>query len=121
MLVRPLVFGGLVLFPAFVPTNDVCASTGDSYIYALYYRTGSAYSVPVIGTTPKSGKEYVNRSTWIGEGMASAVVVHVGHGSSQGKATAYVQTSTGALTGITMDNTEGGITSRLISWHYGRE
>ena len=109
-----------MLFPTFVPTNDVCASTGDSYLYALYYRTGTAYSASVIGTNKPASEEYMNRSIDLGQGMASAAVVHMGHGNSEGKATAYVQTSTGALTDIEIDS-KGGITSRFVSWHDARD
>ena len=80
--------------------------------------TGTAYSAPVIGVSSETGADYVNRSTSLGEGMASAAVLHVGQGSSTGKATAYVQTSTGELTGIEIE-TNAPITSRLVSWHYG--
>ena len=97
---RPLVFGGLVLFPTFTPTNDPCSSSGTAKLYALYYLTGSAYSAPIIGTTDiGSGKKEVNSSTDLGAGIASQVVVHIGHGGGNGKTTAYVQKSTGENVG----------------------
>ncbi|MEE8478186.1 MAG: PilC/PilY family type IV pilus protein, partial [Gemmatimonadales bacterium] len=99
-LVRPLVLGGVVLFPTYVPAGDPCGSTGESHLYALYYLTGSAYSTPVIGKdTGAGGTEYVKRSTALGEGMASEVAVHVGHNSARGAAKAFVQKSTGEMTG----------------------
>ena len=119
-LVRPVVFGGAVLFPTFVPDSNACGATGESYLYALYYLTGSAYSLPVIGKdTGGGGTEYVKRSTALGTGMASEVAVHVGHGSSQGKVKAFVQMSTGGTIGIDGDLPDGAIVSRIITWHQG--
>ncbi len=115
-LSKPLVIGGLVLFPTFVPDNDPCASSGNSHMYALYYRTGSAYHTPVIGTTPSGSNKNVNRRTGIGSGMASQAVVHKGKGSSGGKTTAYVQKSSGELTAISVD-TAGPVTSRFVTWY----
>ncbi len=52
--------------------------------------------------------------------MASAAVIYMGYGSSHGQATAYVQTSSGALTGIAIDS-RGAITSRFVSWYNAGE
>ncbi len=119
-LARPAIFGGLVLFPTFLPgidASDPCSvSLGTSTMYALYYRTGSGYNSDVIGTTDGSGgKKYVNRSTSLGAGLASQAVVHVGHNSSNGRATAFVKKSTAELFRIEIDSV-GAITSRLLTW-----
>ncbi len=119
-LFRPLVIGGLVLFPTFVPTNDVCTSTGDSYMYVLYYLTGSAYSAPVVGTTSSGPNKNVNRSIALGSGMTSEAVVHIGQGGSGGKATAYIQKSTAELTAISF-NTPGVVPSRFLTWYNTRD
>ncbi len=120
VLSRPTVFGGLVLFPTFVPGgaggNDPCGtSLGESFIYALYYLTGSAYSSPVVGTTSSGSNELVNRSTSVGAGMTSQAVVHMGHDSKFGKARAFVKKSTAEIMRIELTTT-GGITSRRLSW-----
>ncbi|MEE8267762.1 MAG: PilC/PilY family type IV pilus protein, partial [Gemmatimonadales bacterium] len=117
VLARPLVFGGLVVFPTFTPTSEICNSTGSSNLYALYYKTGSAYSSPVIGnTTDGSGTDYVNRSTSMGQGLSTEAVVHLGKGSGDGKAGVFTQNSLGQLFRLEV-NTTGGITSRLLSWY----
>ncbi len=116
-LSRPIALGGIVLFPTFVPANDPCAASGESYLYALYYRTGSAYSSPVIGTSPGSGSnKIVNRSTSLGVGMASQAVVHIGKGGSGGKATAYIQKSSGEITSIGF-NSPAALPSRFMTWY----
>jgi type IV pilus assembly protein PilY1 len=73
----PVVFAGAVFFPTLVPTNDFCASTGTSYLYALYYKTGSAYSSPIIGTSAAGANTNNNTRISIGEGVASQVAVHI--------------------------------------------
>ncbi len=104
---------------AFAPVKDPCGATGQSYLYALYYLTGSAYSTPVIGTDPGTGgKEYNKRATDLGVGMAARVVVHIGKGGSSGAMKAFVQKSTAELAGIDI-NAPGEIVSRLITWFEG--
>ena len=73
----PVVFAGAVFFPTLVPTNDFCSSTGTSYLYALYYKTGSAYSSPIIGTSASGANTNNNTRIGIGEGVASQVAVHI--------------------------------------------
>ena len=83
----PVVLAGAVFFPTLVPTNDFCSSTGTSYLYALYYKTGSAYSSPVIGTTASGANTNSNTRIGLGEGVASQVAIHIdGTGTSNGSA-----------------------------------
>ena len=81
----PVVLAGAVFFPTLVPTNDFCSSTGTSYLYALYYKTGSAYSSPIIGTTASGANTNSTTRITMGEGVASQVAVHIdGTGTSNG-------------------------------------
>ena len=48
---NPVVLGGIVFFPTFLPSSDVCVAAGSSSLYALYYVTGGAYSSPIVGMT----------------------------------------------------------------------
>ncbi|MDP1770178.1 MAG: PilC/PilY family type IV pilus protein [Nitrospirota bacterium] len=80
---NPVVIAGAVFFPTLVPTNDFCSSTGTSYLYALYYKTGSAYSSPVIGTSVSGANTISNTRVLMGEGVASQVAIHIdGSGGS---------------------------------------
>ncbi len=116
---RPIIFGGMVLFPTFTPDSDVCNQGGDSTLYALYYRAGSAFSSPVIGVTAAGTNKNINGKVGLGKGLASQAVVHLGKGSSHGKVTAYVQKSDGEL--LSMDIfLAGALSSRFISWHDSR-
>ncbi len=115
-LARPVVVGGIAFFPTFTPTNDPCAATGDSNLYALHYLTGSASPTPVIGTTTSGSNQISNRSTGLGKGLVSEVVVQLGKGSTQGSARAFVQKSTGEITSVETKNL-GPVVSRFMSWY----
>jgi Tfp pilus tip-associated adhesin PilY1 len=54
-VVNPTLVAGTIFFPTFAPTNAFCASDGASYLYALFYKTGTAATAPVIGTTESGG------------------------------------------------------------------
>ena len=97
-----VVFGGAVFFPTLIPTNDFCGSDGKSYLYALYYKTGSAYSSPIIGTTASGANSISNSRVLMGDGVASQVAIHIqGTGGLSGGTptpddTACSQMSTGS-------------------------
>ncbi|ULA59185.1 MAG: Putative Type IV pilus assembly protein PilY1 [Nitrospira sp.] len=80
----PTVFGGVVFFPTFIPTNDICVSSGTSRLWALFYKTGSAYQEPIIGTTASGTNKTVNKFGSLGEGLAFGIVVHMGSGRDGG-------------------------------------
>jgi type IV pilus assembly protein PilY1 len=126
VLASPVVFGGIVYFPTFIPTNDICASSGTSYLYSLFYKTGSAYTESIIGTTPgASGNVNVSGKISLGEGLAFGGVTHIGSGSDGGAPIKICNnTSTGALL-CTESNVAGGPNSGIpdprshfISWIY---
>ena len=126
VLASPVVFGGIVYFPTFIPTNDICASSGTSYLYSLFYKTGSAYTESIIGTTPgASGNVNVLGKLSLGEGLAFGGVTHIGSGSDGGAPIKICNnTSTGALL-CTESNVAGGPgsgipdpRSHFISWIY---
>ena len=84
----PVVLAGAVFLPTLVPTNDFCSSTGTSYLYALYYKTGSAYSSPIIGTAASGANTNNSTRITLGEGVASQVAIHIdGPGTSTGSST----------------------------------
>lgn len=106
---KPTVIGGVVLFTTFVPDSDTCALGGNSWFYALYFETGSAYSSSVIGT---SGGAVLKKSTSSSVGMASSIAIHSGRESG---AKAFVQMSTGEATVISF-TTAINIKSAIIAW-----
>jgi len=102
---KPTILGGIVLFPTFKPTNDVCAYGGDSYLYAPYYETGTANDEPVIGfgttTVDKNGETYreIARKITLGSGMPTHAVIH----SGQEGVVSLIQLGTGVIMEIEVD------------------
>ncbi|GKS66122.1 hypothetical protein YTPLAS72_34260 [Nitrospira sp.] len=113
-VVNPTLVAGTVLFPTFAPANDFCASDGASYLYALFYKTGTASTAPVIGTTTSGSNTNVNAKTSLGTGLASSGTIHCGQGCSYN-----VQMSTGAFT--QGDVKLEGNYSRYVSWVHQRD
>jgi type IV pilus assembly protein PilY1 len=122
----PVVLAGAVFFPTLVPTNDFCSSTGTSYLYALYYKTGSAVPTPIIGTSVSGANTNANTRMNLGDGVASQVAIHIdgtgtSNGSSAGAAPggppikACSQMSTGSSTCIDA-NAPNPPWSRYVSW-----
>jgi type IV pilus assembly protein PilY1 len=109
----PTVFGGVVFFPTFTPTNDVCASSGTSKLFALFYKTGSAYQEPIIGTSASGTNQNVNASITLGAGLAFGAVAHTGGGSSPFQV--LINNSEGNLNGTDV-NVAIDPRSRYLSW-----
>ncbi|MGB5984849.1 MAG: PilC/PilY family type IV pilus protein, partial [Desulfobacterales bacterium] len=85
--------GGLLTFTTFVPDDDICAFEGTSSLYALYYKSGTAYKKPAIGSegqtdgvdndgdgsTDEAGEEggRIFTKTSLGRGLALTPNLHV--------------------------------------------
>lgn len=106
---KPTVIGGVVLFTTFVPDADICALGGNSWFYAIYYETGSAYSSSIIGV---SGGTVLKKSTASSVGMASSIAIHSGRETG---AKAFVQMSTGQASVISF-KTAFDIKSGIVAW-----
>ncbi len=107
---KPTIIGGLVLFTTFEPGQDICGFGGDSFFYAVFYETGTAYMTSTIGTDVATNE--ISRRESAGTGMASSVAVHSGR---QDGASAFVQLSTGEATAIGFTPALD-IKSKIISW-----
>ena len=105
----------LTLFTSYTPSTDSCIAEGSSSLYAVYYKTGTAYPNAGLGNVPCSTCSQIGNpdlsqaSISVGTGVMREVVV-VGGGSGGGNActgancgTVIGGTSTGAVvqTGIT--------------------
>jgi type IV pilus assembly protein PilY1 len=98
---KPSLLGGMVYAPSFVPNGDICGYGGESYLYGLYYETGTAYFEPGFennGTTTVdiNGQpvDQVVDKTTLGYGKASSLGIHVGQEEG---AKGYIQQSTGTV------------------------
>jgi Tfp pilus tip-associated adhesin PilY1 len=106
-LTKPTILGNIVLFPTFDPNDDLCDYGGDSYLFALYYETGTAYMKSVIGTEGTititvSGdpKDLIVKKKYLGPGMPTSAVIHAG---SQEGVKAMVQLGTGVVEEVDVD------------------
>lgn len=83
---KPLAVGNVVFFTTFIPDADGCSGTGDTYLFALDYKTGLPPAHPVMDITGDgkvndddkvtvSGVSVIPAGIWIGRGQGSAPVI----------------------------------------------
>jgi type IV pilus assembly protein PilY1 len=109
-IVAPTIIAGAVLFPTFIPTNDICVAAGDSNLYALFYKTGSAYPEPIIGVDAAGRSQ---RSMSLGQGLASSIAIQIG--AAPTGVAGFYQTS-GANIGRISPNAPLSAWSEFVSW-----
>ena len=111
----------LLTFTTYVPSVDICSFEGESYLYGLYYKTGTAYFRSVIGSTHEDknsdtlvddGESKIKSKLSLGPGLAATPNIHVGR---QDGSKAFIQTSTGAIEVIEQIN-PASTKSGVISW-----
>jgi len=106
------VLGEIVSFTSYIPSAEACTGEGESALWAAYYRTGTAYSKPVIGVGSRGGKTENLRKIGSIKGMTLTPSLHSG---AESGTKAMIQTSTGAI--INIDQAPPGIVkSGVISW-----
>jgi type IV pilus assembly protein PilY1 len=97
--------GGLMTLTTYQPFDDVCKPEGDSFLYGVFYQTGTGYYEPVFTTHAGSGTSgdppKVTTKLAIGRGLATTPNLHVGR---QEGSKAFVQTSTGTIVEIPQPN-----------------
>jgi type IV pilus assembly protein PilY1 len=132
VVVNPTLIGGIVFFPTFIPDADICAATGASNLYALFYLTGSANQESVIGTTASGSNKVVNRSMSLGTGLAAQMSIHLGSqgsggagaggggGGCQSGVGGFLNTSSGNIA-QTCGNLAYSVRSRYVAWINQRE
>jgi type IV pilus assembly protein PilY1 len=110
----------LLTFTTYIPSDDICSFEGQSNLYGLYYKTGTAYFKSVIGTIHHDidgntevdeGELEIKKTVSLGQGLAVTPNIHVGREKGS---KAFVQTSTGAIEVVEQINpgmTKSGVTS----------
>ena len=109
--------GDILTFTTYAPDPNACQNEGDSYFYATYYKTGTAFSSSVIGyganLDPGDGtSKDVLRKQSLGKGLAVSPAMHTGREKGT---KAFVQTSTGAILVIEQAN-PGAVKSGKTYW-----
>lgn len=97
VLGQPAVLGGALLFNTYLPSIDLCAFEGTSSLWALFYKTGTAYFNPIL----RGGADIFATSVDLGRGMAITPNLHIGEKAGS---TAFIQTSTGAIITVEITN-----------------
>lgn len=116
-VVNPTLIAGSVFFPTFVPTNNFCASDGISYLYVLFYKTGTAATYPVVGTTPSGANTNITTKVSLGVGLASSGSMHVGQENGGGKICNQMSGGNAVCTDSALNN----FYSRFVSWVHQRD
>jgi type IV pilus assembly protein PilY1 len=87
VITQPLTVGGVVFFTTFIPDEDVCAGSGDTWVFALDYRSGLAAVEPIFDINNDGkfnaddkvlvdGKYVVPIGIKVGRGKGSHPVLH---------------------------------------------
>ena len=108
--------GGLVTFSTYQPFSDVCQAEGESYLYGVYYKTGTSWYENVFGDQYGLDEyENVQNKMDLGRGMTTTPNLFTGGGEEGAKA--FVQTSTGAIVEIKQENLPiGNYKTGRASW-----
>ncbi len=91
VLNKPALLSGIVLFPSFSPSSDVCGFGGNGRLWALYYETGTAFFKRVYGDPDQ---DPVHDVMYLGSGLSSSFGIHLGREKG---ATIFGQMSTGII------------------------
>lgn len=97
VLGQPAVLSGATIFTSYLPTDDECAFEGTSNLWAVYYKTGTAYFKPILNGAVNQFATSID----LGRGMTITPNLHIG---SKSGSTAFIQTSTGAIETIEIEN-----------------
>jgi Tfp pilus tip-associated adhesin PilY1 len=107
--------GEVLTFTTFTPSDDVCASDGQSQLYALYYRTGTAYIRSIFGLNygenSPEGDPLVLKRRSLGSGMTTTPNIQVGR---QG-VSVFIQTESGGIEELDQQ-TPGAVKSGKLVW-----
>ena len=109
---QPTLFGGLVNITSYCPGDDLCQSEGESYVYALYYLTGTSWLKNVFGGDNDDYIEFVRK---IGPGLSPTPTLQMGRGKDP---KLFLPTSPGAIKPETLvDLPIDNIHSGRAGWH----
>lgn len=105
-------YGDLLTFTSYIPSSDVCAFEGSSYLYGFYYLTGTAPSNAAIHDVTNPTPTNNLKMIFLGSGLVSKPSIHVGRNDGS---TVFVQTSDGSILTLKEDN-PGQTKSGKTSW-----
>jgi type IV pilus assembly protein PilY1 len=119
---RPLAVGGLVDFLTYVPSGDVCASGGNSYLYSVGYNTGVAPAAVSIRSSAitngvTSGTVTVQKSVLLGPGAppTGEAIIIPPPAPGQDQLKKKIQIATGVVVEA-QNNPVISVISKVVSW-----
>lgn len=102
---QPTLLGDILTFTTYMPDSDACEFEGFSNLYALYYKTGTAFTRSIIGlnsgNTDGQGNPEVYRQIALGKGLTVTPNIHTG---KEKGSKAFIQTSTGSIEVVVQEN-----------------
>ena len=106
--------GEILTFTTYTPNSDPCEFEGFSNLYALHFKTGTAFSEPIIGFGDDvlGTKKEIAKMLSLGKGLTLTPNIHVGREEGS---KAFIQTSTGAIEVVQQLN-PGVTKSGKASW-----
>jgi type IV pilus assembly protein PilY1 len=116
---KPTILGGITTFTTFLPDDSACSFEGESFLYALFYKTGTSYSEPIVGyddhtmTVGADTLRETARRISLGNGVAATPSLHVGEAEG---VKAFVQASTGEIEIIEEINLPEAFRSKPLFW-----
>ena len=121
-----IVVGGTLFFTTFIPSPDLCVSSGSGLLYAVFYQTGGPFTGSAIGTSTSGSNTLVNKSLSLGQGMPAQAAVQLGGQGTGGSGTAsnvgcagrvtvYIQGSNQVLA-QTCASPALQVWSRMVAW-----
>jgi type IV pilus assembly protein PilY1 len=116
---RAALLGEVLTFTSYIPSSDICETEGISNLYAMYYRTGTAYWKSIIGQDSSNqvvegGETKSKNVRQINLGRGLALSPNIFRGRKEGSK-AFIQTSTGEIKEIEEIN-PGIVKSGKASW-----
>ena len=110
---KPLVVNGIVFFTTFIPDQNVCAGSGETWVFAVQYNTGLPPSFPIFDLNGDglyddkdmvevNGEKVVPIGIFVGRGKGSHPVLH--------KDTLFITTTGDGLDALTRNGGSGGLT-----------
>jgi Tfp pilus tip-associated adhesin PilY1 len=84
IITQPLVVGGVVFFTTFIPDENICAGSGETWVFAVDYKTGQAVNVPVFDINNDGKWDENDKVDLDGDGVKDVIPVGIKVGRGQG-------------------------------------